>query len=211
MKFLASLFIILSFTSFGQDAKSQGILDKLSTKMKGQKSFYIEFTANIKNTSNGTNESETGKGWVKGNKFYASYGDNTIISNGVKTWTVVKEEKSVYETDANEDDEESMNPKKLMTIWESGFKNKYEKEDKLNNEAVHVINLYPKVPAKVDYHTITLYISKASNELKKAVMKTKDGTTMTYTLTKFTSNPTVEDTKFVFDIKKYPGYTLIKD
>jgi len=211
MKFLASLFIILSFTSFGQDAKSQGILDKLSTKMKGQKSFYIEFTANIKNTSNGTNESETGKGWVKGNKFYASYGDNTIISNGVKTWTIVKEEKSVYETDASEDDEETMNPKKLMTIWESGFKNKYEKEDKLNNEAVHVINLYPKVPAKVDYHTITLYISKATNELKKAVMKTKDGTTMTYTLTKFTSNPTVEDSKFVFDIKKYPGYTLIKD
>ncbi len=211
MKFLASLFIILSFTSFGQDAKSQGILDKLSTKMKGQKSFYIEFTANIKNSSNGTNESETGKGWVKGNKFYASYGDNTIISNGVKTWTIVKEEKSVYETDANEDDEETMNPKKLMTIWESGFKNKYEKEDKLNNEAVHVINLYPKVPAKVDYHTITLYISKATNELKKAVMKTKDGTTMTYTLTKFTSNPTVEDSKFVFDIKKYPGYTLIKD
>ena len=211
MKFLASLFIILSFTSFGQDEKSQGILDKLSTKLKGQKSFYIEFSANIKNTTNGTNESETGKGWVKGNKFYASYGDNTIISNGVKTWTVVKEEKSVYETDANEDDEETMNPKKLMTIWESGFKNKYEKEDKLNNEAVHVINLYPKVPAKVDYHTITLYISKATNELKKAVMKTKDGTTMTYTLTKFTSNPTVEDTKFVFDIKKYPGYTLIKD
>ena len=68
MKFLASLFIILSFTSFGQDAKSQGILDKLSTKMKGQKSFYIEFSANIKNTTNGTNESETGKGWVKGNK-----------------------------------------------------------------------------------------------------------------------------------------------
>ncbi len=211
MKFLASLFVILSFTSFGQDAKSQGILDKLSTKMKGQKSFYIEFSANIKNTSNGTNESETGKGWVKGNKFYASYGDNTIISNGVKTWTIVKEEKSVYETDANEDDEETMNPKKLMTIWESGFKNKYEKEDKLNNEAVHVINLYPKVPAKVDYHTITLYISKSTNELKKAVMKTKDGTTMTYTLTKFTSNPTVEDSKFVFDIKKYPGYTLIKD
>ena len=108
MKLLSALFILLSFSGFGQDAKSQGILDKLSTKMKGQKSFYIEFTANIKNTSNGTNESETGKGWVKGNKFYASYGDNTIISNGVKTWTIVKEEKAVYETDASEDDEETM-------------------------------------------------------------------------------------------------------
>lgn len=196
-------------TAFSQDAKAQGILNKLSSKMKTMKSFYIEFNATIKN-SGGTNENATGKGWVKGNKFYASYGENTIISNGVKTWTVIKEERSVYESDATNSDD-GMNPKKLMTIWESGFKNKYEKEDKLNNEAVHVINLYPKVPAKVDYHTITLYISKTSNELKKAVMKTKDGTTMTYSLTKFTSNPTVEDSKFVFDIKKYPGYTLIKD
>ena len=211
MRILFTLFILVSFTSYGQDAKSQGILDKLSTKMKSQKSFYIEFSANIKNTTSGTNESETGKGWVKGSKFYASYGENTIISNGVKTWTIVKEEKSVYETDANESDEESMNPKKLMTIWESGFKNKYEKEDKLNNEAVHVINLFPKNPAKVDYHTITVYISKTSNELKKAVMKSKDGTTMTYSLSKFTSNPEIEDTKFVFDLKKYPGYNLIKD
>ena len=211
MRILFTLFILVSFTSYGQDAKSQGILDKLSTKMKSQKSFYIEFSANIKNTTSGTNESETGKGWVKGSKFYASYGENTIVSNGVKTWTIVKEEKSVYETDANESDEESMNPKKLMTIWESGFKNKYEKEDKLNNEAVHVINLFPKNPAKVDYHTITVYISKTSNELKKAVMKSKDGTTMTYSLSKFTSNPEIEDSKFVFDLKKYPGYNLIKD
>ena len=211
MKLFLTLLVLLSFNSFGQDAKSQGILDKLSTKMKTQKSFYIEFTANIKNATNGSNESETGKGWVKGDKFYASYGDNTIISNGIKSWTIVKEEKSVYETDANEAGDEGMNPKKLMTIWESGFKNKYEKEDKLNNEVVHIIYLYPKNPAKVDYHTIILYISKTSNELKKAIMKAKDGTVMTYTLTKFQSNPTIEDTKFVFDIKKYPGYTLIKD
>lgn len=211
MKLFLTLLVLLSFNSFGQDAKSQGILDKLSTKMKGQKSFYIEFTANIKNATNGSNESETGKGWVKGDKFYASYGDNTIISNGIKSWTIVKEEKSVYETDANEAGDEGMNPKKLMTIWESGFKNKYEKEDKLNNEVVHMIYLYPKNPAKVDYHTIILYISKTSNELKKAIMKAKDGTVMTYTLTKFQSNPTIEDSKFVFDIKKYPGYTLIKD
>ena len=30
----------------------------------------------------GTNENETGKGWVKGDKYFANYNDNTIISNG---------------------------------------------------------------------------------------------------------------------------------
>jgi len=206
-----SLVSLCSFAQESKDTKSQALLDKLSTKMKEYKSFYVEFSAHVKNASTGLNESEIGKGWVKGSKFCASYGDNTIISNGTKTWTVVKEEKSVYESDASADDEQSMNPKKLMTIWESGFKNKYEKEDVLNNEKVHIINLYPKNAGKVDYHTIIIYISKDDNELKKAIMKAKDGTTQTFTLTKFTANPTVEDSKFVFDIKKYPGYTLIKD
>lgn len=211
MRVLLFIFSFLSFLTLSQDPKSQGVLDKLSSKMKSQKSFYIEFSATIKNNATGRSESENGKGWVKGDKFYASYGENTIISNGIKTWTIVKDEKSVYESDANEKDDESMNPKKLMTIWETGFKNKYEKEDKLNDEAVHVINLYPKNPAKVEYHTIVLYVSKSSNELKKAVMKAKDGTIMSYTLSKFQSNPPIDDTKFVFDMKKYPGYALIKD
>jgi outer membrane lipoprotein-sorting protein len=215
MKLLLIAFSLFTLVAFSQektqDTKSQGILDKVSSKMKDYKSFYIEFSAHVKNSSSGVNESEIGKGWVKGNKFYASYGDNTIICNGTKTWTVVKEEKSVYETDANSNDDESINPKKLMTIWETGFKNKYEKEETLNNEKVHVINLYPKNPGKVDYHTIVLFVSKDDLELKKAVMKAKDGTTMTYSLSKFTANASVEDAKFVFDSKKYPGYTVIKD
>lgn len=212
MKFLLITISIFSFTAFAQekDTKSQAILDKLSTKIKGMKSFYIEFSASIKNAA-GANESEIGKGWVKGDKFYASYGDNTIISNGLKTWTIVKEEKTVYESDASGGDEESINPKKLMTIWEKDFKNAFEKEETLNGEIVYVIKLVPKEPKKVDYHTIILYISKTNNELKKAVMKSKNGTTMTYSLTKFTANPTVEDTKFVYDSKKYPGYSLVKD
>jgi outer membrane lipoprotein-sorting protein len=215
MKIIIVLLCLASFLAYSQeknqDEKSQAILNKVSTKMKDYKSFYIEFSASIKNSASGVNESEIGKGWVKGNKYYASYGDNTIISNGTKTWTVVKEEKSVYESDANNNDDDAINPKKLMTIWESGFKNKYEKEDNLNNEKVHVINLYPKNPGKVEYHTIILYISKDDLELKKATMKSKDGTTMTYSLTKFTPNSSVEDSKFVFDSKKYPGYTVIKD
>jgi outer membrane lipoprotein-sorting protein len=210
--FLCCLTLLFSTcVTFAQDAKAQGILDKLSQKIKAQKTFYVEYSATVKNTANGTNSTVTGKGWVKGDKFCATYGETTIISNGIKTWTIVKEEKTVYESDADGSDEESINPKKLLTIWESGFKNKYEKEETLNGEKVHVIHLYPKNAGKANYHTITLYISKEDNELKKAIMKAKDGTVSTYTLTKFTSNPSVDDSKFVFDKSKYPGYEIVKD
>jgi hypothetical protein len=81
----------------------------------------------MKNEGTGQNDNLSGKGWVKGNKYYATYGDNAIICNGLKSWTVVAKDKEVYESDA-EGDDDAVNPKKLMTIWESGFKNKFIKE-----------------------------------------------------------------------------------
>ncbi|MNJ86527.1 lipoprotein chaperone [compost metagenome] len=212
MKYLIICLTLLGSTlSYGQDAKADGILDKVSAKIKGLKTFYVEFSAAIKNSTNGTNTNMSGKGWVKGDKFSATYGETTLISNGLKKWSIVKEEKTVYETDASGDEEESINPKKLMTIWESGFKSKYEKEETLNGEKVHMIYLYPKNPKKANYHTIIVYVSKEDNELKKAILKSNDGTVSTFTMTKFTSNPTIEDSKFVFDKSKYPGYTVVKD
>jgi len=212
MKYLIICLTLLGSTlSFSQDAKADAILDKVSAKIKGLKTFYVEFSATIKNSSNGTNSNMSGKGWVKGDKFSAVYGETTLISNGIKKWSIVKEEKTVYESDASGDDEDAINPKKLMTIWESGFKSKYEKEETLNGEKVHTIYLYPKNPKKANYHTIIVYISKEDNEVKKAILKANDGTVSTFTMTKFTSNPAIEDSKFVFDKSKYPGYTVVKD
>ncbi|MFK7783576.1 MAG: outer membrane lipoprotein carrier protein LolA [Crocinitomicaceae bacterium] len=212
MRFLTIIltFAAFSFTSFGQDAKADAILDKLSAKIKAQKSFYVEFSSTVKNSSSDSKSSFSGKGWVKGDKYYASFGDNTVISNGIKTWTVIKEEKTVYVTDADEEDEESVNPKKLMTIWETGFKSKYSKKTTIGGESVHMIYLYPK-NAKVDYTYIVLYVSVSTNELKRVVMSMRDQTKMTYSMKKFTSNPSVADSKFVFSKSKYPGYTVIED
>lgn len=207
---LLSFCFLLIVNVNGQLSQSQAILNKLSGSMKSLKTFYVEFNANIKNSSTGVNESEKGKGWVKGNKYFATYGEITLLSNGLKTWTVINEEKSVYVSDAS-DDEESMNPKKLMTIWENGFKNKYEKASTFNGENVHIIKLYPTNPDNADYHTILLYVSTKSSELKKAVMKTNDGTTMTYHLTKFVSNKDIADSKFVFNKAQYPGFAVIRD
>jgi outer membrane lipoprotein-sorting protein len=211
MRLLFSFLIVFLFANlYGQDTKSQAILDKLSLKINSYKTFYIEFSALIKNTSTGQNDNTIGKGWVKGDKYFATYGDNSVISNGLKTWNIAKDDKSVYESDSD-NSEESLNPKKIMTLWESGFKNKYEKESKLNAEIVYIINLYPKDVAKSDYHTIVLYISKTKNDLKKAIMKLKDGTIMTYTVVKLTPNLVIDDAKFIFDKKKFPDYAIIKD
>lgn len=205
--FTLTLTLLLASTlGFAQD-KSKTILDKLSKEMKSLSSFYVEFEMNTKNSSTGQDDSDSGSGYVKGDKFYATLGSNIIKSNGIKIWTVSKDDKVTYESDANDEDEESINPKKIMTIWEEGFKSKYVEE----KDGKHKINLYPTNPGEVEFHTITLYINTSDNGLYKAIMKTKDGTTMTYTIKKFTKNASVSDSKFIYNPAKFPGYELIKD
>ena len=85
MRLLFSFLIVFLFSNlYAQDTKSQAILDKLSLKINNYKTFYVEFTALIKNTSTGQNDNTIGKGWVKGDKYFATYGVNSVISNGLK-------------------------------------------------------------------------------------------------------------------------------
>lgn len=212
MKYLVIALVFITSSVFAQsDEKSEKILNSMSKEIKAMNSFYVEFIMNVKNPATGEDSSQKGYGYVKGEKYYAALGENVLISNAMKNWTVVKEEKVVYQSDVDYDDEESMNPKKLMTIWEEGFKSKYAKTLTLNGKKVHQINLYPTNPAEVNYHTITLYISVDGQDLQKAVMKTKDGSTMTYSISTFEKNKKVDDSKFVYNPQKFPGYQLIRD
>ena len=62
MRLLFSFLIaFLSANLYAQDTKSQAILDKLSLKMKSYKTFYVEFSALIKNTTSGQNDNTIGK------------------------------------------------------------------------------------------------------------------------------------------------------
>jgi outer membrane lipoprotein-sorting protein len=212
MKYLFIGILFITSSLFAQsDKKSQDILDKMSVEIKSLNSFYIEFTMNVKNPATGEDSNQKGLGYVKGDKYYASLGQNTLVSNAVKNWTIVKEEKVTYQSDVDLNDEEAMNPKKLMTIWESGFKSKYNKLTKLNNKDMHQIDLFPIHPGEVNYHTITLYVGSDNNVLYKAILKTKDGSTMTYTIDVFDKNKSVSDSKFVYNPQNYPGYQLIRD
>ena len=206
MKIIAMFFLMLSSIAFSQSDKSKTILDEMSKKIKSYNSFYLEFKSTVKNTDAGINEVLEGKGWVKGEKFFATMGKNTIISNGIKNWVISSEDKTVY-ISAVDDSDESINPKKLMTLWEKDVKSKYIKEEK----GMHIIHLYPSKPSEKDFHTIVLKISVATKDLKHIEVRMKDSTRMFYDILKLTPNAEVSDSKFVFNKRDYPGYEEIED
>ena len=103
-----------------------------------------------------------------------------------------------------------MNPK-THDNREEGFKNKYMKPASFNGENVHVINLYPTDPENTTTTLLYYTFPQRVMPLKKAIMKTNDGTTMSYHLTKFESNKPISDSKFTFNKSKYPGFAVIRD
>lgn len=208
MKSLLILFIAgaTSLTAFAQeDTKAKGILDKLSAKTKAYKTIKADFQFTMSNKAEGTKESQTGKIEIKGEKYVLSISGQDVISDGSSLWTILKESKEVQINEIDVDDEETISPNKIFTLYEEGFKYKYVKEDK----GMHIINLYPKAAADKSFHRIALYINKAKNEISKVKVYGKDGTITTYLIKSFTPNSSIPETRFGFNKSKFPGYEII--
>lgn len=209
MKSLIILFLAVA-TSFSalaqQDQKAKTILDKLSAKTKAYKTIKAEFQFNISNKSEGINESQTGKIQIKGDKYVLSISGQEVISNGSTIYTIIKDAEEVQiNSMPDEDEEDFISPNTIFTLYETGFKYKYVKEDK----GMHIINLYPKDAEDKEFHRIALYINKAKNQISKVKIYGKDGSTTTYSIKAFTANSAIPDSNFSFDKSKYPKFEIV--
>jgi outer membrane lipoprotein-sorting protein len=205
--FILILLTAVTFTALGQqDQKAKAILDKLSEKTKAYKTLKAEFKFTISNKAEGINESQAGKIQIKGNKYVLSISGQDVISNGKDIYTILKDAEEVHINGIpDEDDDDFISPNKIFTLYETGFKYKYVKEDK----GMHIINLYPKDAEDKEFHRIALYINKAKNQISKVKIYGKDGSTTIYRIISFTPNASIPDSKFTFDKAKHPKFEVV--
>ena len=205
------LFIIslLTFSSFllkaqDQDPKAKAILDDLSKTTKAHKTIVSDYVFTILNKDKKQTEKQTGKVQVKGNKFKLDIPGNTIVCDGKTIWSHNKDANEVTIKTFDATNEDQLNPSKIFTMYESGFKYKYEKDEKVGTVMCNVINLFPSVkPEKKKFHTVKLFVDKTKKQISKLVMLMKDGTTQSYQITTFKPNLELPDALFVFDTKSF--------
>lgn len=187
------------------DARSKAIMDKLVAKAKAWTSFEADFSSRLQNTKDKLDVKQEGNMKVKGKKFRLVLDKNTIINDGTVLYTYNKESNEVNLSDPAEMDQE-LDPSKLFTQYEKGFKSTFvdEKAD-ATGVVVQTIKLFPLDPAKKAFHTVVIAVDKAKAEPKSIQVLYKDGNQVTYNLKKFTANPELADALFVFDKTKFPG------
>lgn len=204
----APIMVSAQMPASGSDAKSKAILDDLSKTTKTYTSISTEFSYTIENKAKKTSDTKEGKLVSKGDKFKLEIANQTILSDGNTSWTILKEAKEVQVNDVTQNDD-AITPTNIYTIYEKGFKSEFVGEETKGGVTLQNIKLYPLDVKKKSYHTIAVSIDKAKKQINTIKVFAKDGNDITYKVKKFVTNAAVPDSQFIFDKKSYPGYEVI--
>lgn len=191
------------------DAQARTILNAVSKKYRSYDIVKTDFTLIIESQQSNAKETQQGTLYVKANanKYKISTGGQEMTSDGKTLWTYLKEEKEVQVTDADNSNN-ALNPAKIFTIYEKGFKYIYTGDKKVGTKIYQMIDLTPTDINK-PYFKIRLSIDKVARQIASALILEKNGNRYTYNVKTFVPNVKVPESTFTFDSKKYPGVEVV--
>jgi outer membrane lipoprotein-sorting protein len=208
---LLSLSFILptSYSVYAQGADV--LLSKLSDRAKDYGSISATYSSMMVDVKNDFKESLLGNIQIDESKFMLDLGEYSIISDGVTVWTYEKETNDCYVEDADMLADQGMDPSRIFTIWEDDFKNSLEGVVEVSEQECVQVNLYPsgEDASEKPFHTIQLFINETLLEVKKIVVKGREGVDTEYLIQSFKTNVELPSSTFEFNEARFPGVTII--
>jgi outer membrane lipoprotein-sorting protein len=211
-RIIVALVIIGSFglnASAQTDAKAKEILAAVSKKYRSYDVVKTDFTFTLNNAQAKVNETQQGTLYVKANanKYKVAMTNQDLISDGKVQWTYLKNDQEVQISNVDQSSD-AINPAKIFTIYEKGFKYLYTGEKKAGTKTYQMIDLSP-IDAKKTIFKVRLSIDKVTKQIANVVIFEKNGNTYTYNVKTFSPNIKVPETTFAFDAKKHPGVEVV--
>lgn len=211
-KFLigALLFMAPGIGAFAQsEVKAKEILAEVSKKYRAYDVIKTDFSYTLENPQAKIKETQLGTLIVKSklNKYKIILKGQELISDGKNQWTYLKADKEVQLSEVD-NSSDALNPAKLFTIYEKGFKSVYINDTKLNGKILHNIDLTP-LDGKRSFFKVRLQVDKLTKQIMNALIFDKNGNRYTYTIKTFIPNVKVPESTFTFDSKLYPGVELV--
>jgi len=201
-KLVVIAFLSLSYliANAQNDPQAKKILDELSVKTKAYTTIKAEFSFTVEKKDK-TKDVQNGKITTKGTMYKLEIPGHEIYCDGKTVWDYIKDAKEVQIKDMETKGDDAVNPSSIFTIYEKGYKYKFDGEDAITQ----TISLFPENPDKKKFHTAKLFIDKTKKQITTVKMMMKDGSTQTYAIISFTPNAAIPDADFTFDKKTHPG------
>jgi outer membrane lipoprotein-sorting protein len=205
--FALSFFSVLSMAQ--TDPKAKAILAEVSKKYRSYDIVKSDFSFTLNNPQAKVKETQQGTLYVKANanKYKIAMTNQELFCDGKVQWTYLKNDKEVQVNNVDNSGE-ALNPAKIFTIYEKGFKYLYTGDQKVGAKTYQMIDLSPTDTKKAVFK-VRLSIDKTNKQIAKIVVFEKNGNTYTYDVKSFSPNVKVSETIFAFDAKKYPGVDVV--
>jgi outer membrane lipoprotein carrier protein len=193
----------------GQDNRAKEILDKLAEQTTSAPSVFVDFSISISSIRDGAGGDEfDGEITIKGNQYRLSIMDVEIWFDGNSMYTYMPEVNEVIISDPEEGGGLMSNPAELFTMYHEEFRYRLIDQITRNGKSLYEIDLHP-IDLDHDFHTVKLFIDRATGFIHSAVMAGKDGNRYLLEVNRFDNKQRVPDSYFVFDKSDYPGVEII--
>ncbi len=206
-KYLSILFIAITITSTGQNAKK--LLDDVAKKVKSYDNIYIEFEHKFENEEADMHQVTNGKATLQGDLYHFEYMGVEQIFDGSKIYMLVHEDEEVVIKQPNTEDATTLTPSKMMTFYEHGFTYEMDIVQKVKGKKLQFVKLTP-TDKESELKYVLVAINKKTKQISKVIETGKDGTITTYTITKFETNKPLSKSMFTFNRSDFEnkGYSI---
>lgn len=203
------VFILTGYFANAQyDPDAKKILDKVSEKYKGFKSYKADFKYSMHNPQSSINEDMKGDVIVKGSKYVINMGNQKIYNNGKTVWTYNKEVGEVNVSDYKPNEEE-ITPTNIYTLYKDGFKYLInQSKTKEAAEGYKVIDLVPEDKSK-SFFKIRLTLNTNNHTIDKWKIFEKSGSRYVWDITNFKPDIQIKNSAFKFDKSKHKDVDVI--
>ncbi|MCX6273254.1 MAG: outer membrane lipoprotein carrier protein LolA [Bacteroidetes bacterium] len=185
------------------DPKAKAILDEVIKKSKTYETIKADFSYKLDNKKNKVNDSYTGNVIIKGEKYRLNVAGQTVIFNNNTTWTFIKSANEV-QINSVEENEDAVTPTKIFDgTYLNNFNPKLINEITREGKTLVVIDLTPRKTKS--YFKVRVEIDKVNKQIVTFAVYDKNGSTYSYSISKFQTNIKVADSEFVFKAADFPG------
>lgn len=196
--------ILMSVCTLGAqnvDGGATPILKKIASKYMGYSTMKIDYTYKCEKNDK-VLDTKTGVMTLKGDKYMFVFGDQISYCDGKNLWNYQKDVKEVTIYEYIEEEDNLLNPAKILDGWDKEYRAKFIREEEMQNKVVQIIDLMPLKSSS--FYKIRLVIDKVKQEVMSVSAYEKDNTVFNYKIDKFVVNTPMDDASFVFDLAKHP-------
>ena len=198
------VFLLLTGNIFAQKARQ--VLKNVSDTMYQKEHIYLKFDYVLQNKATSVHQKIYGEVYLKKNKYYIQFMQNTLINDGRKIYNINTEDKEINVMNPAElteqEDQMLLNPRAFLKIYKKKYEYQwYRKKDKRLKKYQYIQAVPQDKNQEIAYVLIGLDLRKKL--VRHLISVYKNATQIDLYIKKIRTNEIFSAQRFVFDKQTY--------